>query len=154
MKAIPREKRETDWRRLERKNSENPSAQAWRCAKCRRGLVAKLPTIAPYLSAASLNALAARRRTTVLALILIASPVAGLRPMRALRCALTARPIPGMTNLPALLHSFTARLKSSSKNEATCFLDTGFSFVLTFSAMCAMILDLLIGFAIVLPSPL
>jgi hypothetical protein len=59
-----------------------------------------------------------------------------------------------MTNFPALLHSFNARLKSSSKNEATCFFETGLSFVLTFSAMCAMILDLLIGFAIVLPSPL
>src|SRR5271168_3654062 len=100
-----------------------------------------------YFRMASLNALAARRRTTVLALILIASPVAGLRPMRALRCALTARPRPGMTNFPAPLASFTASLKSSSKNEAICFLVTGFSGVLTLSARCAIILDLLNGVA-------
>lgn len=101
-----------------------------------------------YLSTASLNAFAARNRTTVLALILMASPVAGLRPIRALRCALTARPRPGITNLPAPLDSFTASLNSSSKNYATCFFDTGFSGVLTFSARCATIFDLLIGPAI------
>src|SRR5580658_8662810 len=106
-----------------------------------------------YFSTASLNALAARRRTTVLALILIASPVAGLRPMRALRCALTARPIPGITNLPAPRVSFTASLNSSSKKATTCFLETGFSSVLTFSVMYAIILDLLIGFAIELRFP-
>src|SRR5579872_5626106 len=96
-----------------------------------------------YFRMASLNALAARRRTTVFALILIASPVAGLRPMRALRCAFTARPSPGITNFPALLASLTASLKSSSKNEAICFLETGFSGVLTLSARWAMIFDLL-----------
>src|SRR5271154_2735808 len=83
-----------------------------------------------YFSTASLNAFAARKRTTVLALILIASPVAGLRPMRALRCAFTERPRPGITNLPAPFVSFTASLKNSSKKDATCFLDTGFSGVL------------------------
>src|ERR1700687_1499355 len=101
-----------------------------------------------YFKMASLKAFAARRRTTVLALILIASPVAGLRPMRALRCALTARPMPGITNLPALFDSFTASLNSSSKKAETCFFDTGFSGVLTLSAMCAIILDLLMGVAI------
>ena len=75
-----------------------------------------------YFRIASLNALAARKRTTVFALILIGSPVCGLRPMRALRCALTARPRFGITNLPAPpLHSFTASLNSSSKNAATVF---------------------------------
>src|SRR5580704_7510779 len=101
-----------------------------------------------YFRTASLKALAARRRTTVLALILIASPVAGLRPMRALRCAFTARPMPGMTNLPALLDSFTASLNSSSKKDAACFLEIGLSGVLTFSAMWAIIFDLLNGVAI------
>jgi hypothetical protein len=38
-----------------------------------------------YFNTASLSALEGRSRTTVLALILIASPVCGLRPMRALR---------------------------------------------------------------------
>src|ERR1700690_1637970 len=68
--------------------------------------------------------------------------------MRALRCAFTARPMPGITNLPALFDSFTASLNSSSKKAETCFLETGFSGVLTLSAMCAMILDLLKGVAI------
>src|SRR5574337_432905 len=81
------------------------------------------------------------------------SPVAGLRPMRALRCAFTARPMPGITNLPALRLSSTARLKRSSKNDAACFFEIGLSFVLTLSAICAMILDLLIGFAIESFSP-
>src|ERR1700730_7213568 len=112
------------------------------------GLCREICAESRYFRTASLNAFAARNRTTVLALILIASPVAGLRPIRALRCAFTARPRPGITNLPAPFVSFTASLKNSSKKDATCFLDTGFSGVLTFSAMCAMILDLLSGFAI------
>src|SRR3984957_7048957 len=117
------------------------------------GFAANLCAESDYFSTASLNAFAARKRTTVLALILIASPVAGLRPMRALRCAFTERPRPGITNLPAPFVSFTASLKNSSKNDATCFLDTGFSGVLTFSAMCAIILDLISGFAIELIFP-
>src|SRR4029077_6351698 len=93
---------------------------------------------------ASLKAFAARKRTTVLALILIGSPVCGLRPMRALRWALTARPRFGITNLPAPpLHSFTANLKSSSKNVLIVFFG-----VSHFSARWPTILDLLIGFAI------
>src|SRR3984885_7183261 len=117
------------------------------------GFAANLCAESDYFSTASLNAFAARKRTTVLALILIASPVAGLRPMRALRCAFTERPRPGITNFPAPFVSFMASLKNSSKKDATCFLDTGFSGVLTFSAMCAIILDLLSGFAIELLSP-
>src|SRR5438132_14412477 len=69
--------------------------------------------------------------------------------MRALRWALTARPRFGITNLPAPpLHSFTANLKSSSKNELTIFLG-----VSHFSARWPTILDLLIGFAISFVSP-
>src|SRR5271154_34171 len=101
-----------------------------------------------YFKMASLNAFDARRRTTVFALILMASPVAGLRPMRALRCAFTARPMPGITNFPELLDSFTASLNSSSKKVATCFLEIGFSSVPILSARCAIIFDLLSGLAI------
>src|ERR1017187_10097540 len=110
--------------------------------------LAKINRRTGYFKMASLNAFAARRRTTVLALILIASPVAGLRPMRALRCAFTARPMPGMTNLPAPLASFTASLNSSSKKDAACFFEIGFLGVLTLSAMWAIIFDLLNGVAI------
>src|ERR1700733_264542 len=96
-----------------------------------------------YLRTASLSAFDGRRRTTVFALILIASPVWGLRPIRALRCALTTRPNPGITNLPALpLASFTASLKSSSKKRAAVFLGR-----LVFSARCETILVLLKGLA-------
>src|SRR2546427_6751487 len=109
----------------------------------------KLGAARNYERAASLKALAARRRTTVLALILMASPVCGLRPMRALRWAFTARPILGMTNFPAApLHSLTASLKSSSKNIAAVFFG-----VPHFSAMYATIFDLLIGFDIWVVSP-
>ena len=51
---------------------------------------------------ASLAALANRNFTVVLALILIASPVAGLRPIRAARCAFTSLPRPGIVNSPLL----------------------------------------------------
>src|ERR1700743_3155212 len=99
-----------------------------------------------YFRTASLSAFDGRRRTTVFALILIASPVWGLRPMRALRCALTTRPNPGITNLPALpLASFTASLKSSSKKRAAVFLG-----VPAFSARCETILVLLKGLAAIL----
>src|SRR5580693_3931302 len=117
-------------------------------ARCGGAIRPSNQTDGRYFRMASLNALAARRRTTVLALILIASPVAGLRPMRALRCAFTARPIPGITNLPEPLASLTASLKSSSKKAAACFLEIGLSGVLTLSAMWAMIFDLLNGVAI------
>jgi len=49
---------------------------------------------------ASLAAFATRNFTTTLAGILIASPVAGFRPMRALRFDFTSRPMPGRTNSP------------------------------------------------------
>src|SRR5579862_6974904 len=138
---------EGGWRRsnARTRNRKNPrprqdrSRRFWR--KMARG---------GYLSTESLKAFAARRRTTVLALILMGSPVWGLRPMRALRWAFTARPRFGITNLPAApLHSFTASLKSSSKNSAAVFLG-----VPHFSARCATIFDLLIGFAIEFLSPL
>src|ERR1035441_7792522 len=44
---------------------------------------------------ASFALLATRNFTTFLAAILMASPVAGLRPMRALRSTRTSRPMPG-----------------------------------------------------------
>src|SRR5437762_3579158 len=103
----------------------------------------KLERNRDYFRTASLNAFDGRRRTTVFALILIASPVCGLRPMRALRCAFTTRPIPGITNLPAApLASFTASLNSSSKKRAAVFFA-----VPTFSAMCPTTLVLLSGLA-------
>src|SRR6267378_8696005 len=96
-----------------------------------------------YFRIASFNAFAGRRRTTVLALILICSPVCGLRPMRALRCAFTTRPMPGITNLPAPpLASFTASLCNSSKKRAACFFG-----VPSFSAMWETIFVLLSGLA-------
>src|ERR1700743_1501795 len=144
----------TIWRVMKR---QNPQARApCRAQRFLGGSAAILSAGSndlSYLRTASLKAFAGRRRTTVFALILMASPVAGLRPMRALRCAFTARPMPGITNLPELFASFTASLNNSSKKATVCFLETGFSGVLTLSVMYAIILDLLSGFAIELRFP-
>src|SRR5882724_10005905 len=61
---------------------------------------------------ASLAAFATRNFTTVFAAILIAWPVAGFLPMRALRFAFTSRPRPGITNTPFFLVSWIAVLAS------------------------------------------
>src|ERR1035437_4611079 len=78
----------------------------------------------------SLAALATRNFTTVLALILMAAPVWGLRPMRALRSAFTSRPMPGITNTPFFLVSLMAVSASRSRKAATCLLVSS-----SFSAM-------------------
>src|SRR3984957_209804 len=70
----------------------------------------------------SLADFATRNFTTVLALILMASPVCGLRPMRALRSAFTRRPIPGITNTPLFLVSLMAVSASRSRKAADCLL--------------------------------
>src|SRR5450759_688990 len=67
---------------------------------------------------ASFTAFATRNFTTFLAGILIASPVAGLRPVLALRSTRTSRPMPGMMKIPFFLVSRTAR---SEKDVMNCF---------------------------------
>src|SRR6202046_5617676 len=90
----------------------------------------------------SLAALATRNLTTVLALILMVSPVWGLRPRRALRSALTSLPIPGMVNSPFFLVSLMAVSASSSRPAAACL------FVISsFSAMWRTSAVLVIPFA-------
>src|SRR5271165_3145209 len=79
----------------------------------------------------SLAALATRNFTTVLALILMASPVCGLRPMRALRSAFTRRPMPGSTKTPFFLVSLIAVSASRSRKAAACLLVNS-----SFSASC------------------
>src|SRR5579864_7062985 len=77
---------------------------------------------------ASLAALATRNFTTVLALIWMGSPVCGLRPTRALRCAFTRRPRPGTTNTPFFLVSLIAVSARFSKNaDAVLLLVSSFS---------------------------
>src|SRR5713226_8196457 len=66
---------------------------------------------------ASCAALAARKLTTFLAGIFVASPVAGLRPLRALRSTRTSRPRPGITNTPV----FWERSASSERIFASRF---------------------------------
>src|ERR1700733_197672 len=78
----------------------------------------------------SFATLATRNFTTVLALILIVSPVCGLRPSRALRSSLTSLPMPGMVNSPFFLVSLTAVSASSSRPAAACLL-----VISSFSAM-------------------
>src|SRR5260370_8613170 len=100
--------------RLESETTPDSASAGWSPSRFPQTQIGRSPN---YERAASLKALAARRRTTVLALILMASPVCGLRPMRALPCAFTARPILGMTHFPAgPLHSLTATFKSSPTN--------------------------------------
>src|ERR1035437_7442133 len=79
----------------------------------------------------SLAALATRNFTTVLALILMAAPVWGLRPMRALRSAFTNRPLPGSTKTPFFLVSLMAASASRSRKAADSLL-----VISSFSASC------------------
>src|ERR1700733_5046867 len=79
----------------------------------------------------SFAALATRNLTTVLALILMASPVCGLRPMRAFRSAFTRRPMPGMMKTPFFLVSLIAVSASRSRKAADCLL-----VISSFSARC------------------
>jgi hypothetical protein len=79
----------------------------------------------------SFAAFATRNFTTVLALILIDSPVCGFRPRRALRSAFTKRPMPGITNTPFFFVSLTAVSASRSKNAVECLLVNS-----SFSANC------------------
>src|SRR5580698_5538199 len=92
----------------------------------------------------SLAALATRNLTTVFALILMGSPVWGLRPRRALRSALTSLPMPGMVNSPFFLVSLTAVSARSSRPAAACLL-----VISSFSAIVRTRTVLVIPFAIV-----
>jgi hypothetical protein len=60
---------------------------------------------------ASFAALAMRNLTTFLAAILMVSPVAGFRPIPALRSTRTSRPIPGITKMPLFLDLFDGSLR-------------------------------------------
>src|SRR5437870_9329509 len=73
---------------------------------------------------ASFTALATRNFTTFLAGILICSPVAGFRPILALRSTRTSLPRPGTMNTPFDFTSFTAVVASESKNCRLTFLLT------------------------------
>src|SRR6185437_8877131 len=71
---------------------------------------------------ASLADFATRNFTTFLAAILIDSPVAGLRPIRALRSTRTSRPMPGSTKRPFFFTSLIARLDKLSSTPRACLL--------------------------------
>src|SRR5262245_12911141 len=64
----------------------------------------------------SLRALATVKRTTVLAGILMASPVAGLRPIRALRLTTLNLPRPFIGTSPPFLIVFSTTVVSPSRN--------------------------------------
>src|SRR5579863_9109936 len=59
------------------------------------------------------------------------SPVCGLRPTRALRCAFTRRPRPGTTKMPFFLVSLIAVSARCSRNAAAVLLGSS-----VFSARC------------------
>src|SRR5215469_447580 len=77
----------------------------------------------PYLApkTASLNPLAAVKRRRVRAGILICSPVAGFRPMRALLLRLRKTPRPLSRSTPSFLSCLTTRAVSSSSSPLDCF---------------------------------
>ena len=72
----------------------------------------------------------------------MASPVCGLRPMRALRFTTTSLPTPGNTN--PFRACFAASTASSSRIRVLCFFVSS-----NLSAMCPAICDFVIIFAIV-----
>jgi len=92
---------------------------------------------------ASLAALATRNFTTRLAAILMDSPVAGLRPMRALRLTSTSLPNPGKVKV--FLAFLYARSAICSRISTADFLEMPF-----FSAISAAICDLDNAFAIII----
>src|ERR1035437_8906614 len=73
-----------------------------------------------YFRMASLAAFATRNLTTFFAGMLMVAPVAGLRPIRALRWTRTSLPKPGITNL-SLAPSY-AIFASSSRAIPACIL--------------------------------
>src|SRR5262249_13138269 len=73
-----------------------------------------------YLRASSFMAFAMRNLSTRFAGILMASPVCGLRPMRALRFTTISLPTPGNTKPD--FACFAARFASSSRIIVLCFL--------------------------------
>src|SRR5436305_7634580 len=85
---------------------------------------------------ASLRSLATRKATVFDALILIASPVAGLRPMRAGRLRTLRMPRPVMRTLLPFLRCFTTKPTKSSRQPVASFL-----VMPVFSASSAATLD-------------
>src|SRR3979409_1818452 len=94
------------------------SSSRGRCARAGRSCenhgrrVADEPKAAPEKNriaayTASFNSLVARKATFLLALILIGSPVAGLRPLRAARVRTTRMPSPPMRMRSAFLRGLT-----------------------------------------------
>src|SRR5579864_2703112 len=89
--------------------------------------ILSLPVVGFYFflgTMASFTAFATRNFTTFLAGILIASPVAGLRPMRALRSTRTSLPIPGRMLMPFFLVSRTASSAYAIMKDLACLLGT------------------------------
>jgi hypothetical protein len=90
---------------------------------------------------ASLQALAIRIFTTVLAGILIGSPVAGFLPIRALRFTRTSLPIPGRVKAQTFLVSAIANAAISSMANREAFLERS-NFFAKYETIC----DLVRGF--------
>jgi hypothetical protein len=90
---------------------------------------------------ASLQALAIRIFTTVLAGILMGSPVAGFLPTRALRLTKTSLPTPGKVKTPAFLVSAIANAAISSMTDEAIFFERS-----NFFAKYETIWDLVRGF--------
>src|SRR5215213_9495642 len=84
---------------------------------------------------ASLSSLAARNATFLLALILIGSPVAGLRPMRAARLRTCRMPRPPMRMRSPFLRCFTTRSTMLPRIASACFFESSWPSA-TFAERC------------------
>src|SRR5215468_1793884 len=82
------------------------------------------PPPQPMSYTASLSSLAARKATFLLALILIGSPVAGLRPMRAARLRTCRMPRPLMRMRSPFLRCLTRSPTRSLRIVSACFFGT------------------------------
>src|ERR1043165_8948379 len=84
---------------------------------------------------ASLSSFAARKATFLLALILIGSPVAGLRPMRAARLRTCRMPSPPIRMRSPFFRCFTTRSTMLPRMASECFLASSCCSA-TFAARC------------------
>src|SRR6476660_1088383 len=84
---------------------------------------------------ASLRSFEARKATFLLALILIGSPVAGLRPMRAARLRTCRMPRPPMRMRSPFFRCFTTRSTMLPRIASACFLESSWPSA-TFADRC------------------
>src|ERR1700692_4766905 len=131
-RASPLRRRRSGGRQTQAPNMTPPACAllAWQRASGRRLLRDPLPDPLPMESdcqIASLSSLEARKATFLLALIWMASPVAGLRPMRAARLRTCKMPSPPMRMRSPFLRCLTILPTRPPRMASACFFDSSLS---------------------------